>query len=89
MYLYIMPVIFRIGPFRIVIFVNDHEPPHVHCIGKGESAVIEIKSGQIKSNNGVHPKDLKKLIDFIIEQSDVLLIEWRHYHGKEEETDFE
>jgi hypothetical protein len=79
-----MPIIFRIGPFRIVIFVNDHEPPHVHCIGKGERAVIEIKSGLIRSNKGVHDKDLKKLTGFIKEQSDVLLTEWRYFHGEEE-----
>ena len=80
-----MPVVFRVGPFRIIIFVNDHAPPHVHCVGKGEEAVIEIESGAVRSNQGVHSKDLKRLVNFVKEQSDVLLIEWRHHHGKEKE----
>ena len=28
-----MPTLFRVGAWRVVIFLNDHEPAHVHVIG--------------------------------------------------------
>jgi hypothetical protein len=43
-----MPTIFVLGPFRIVINTADHPPAHVHCVGPGVVAVIEIKGQKPK-----------------------------------------
>lgn len=78
-----MPTIFIIGPFRIVINTADHRPAHVHCIGPGVAVIIEIGSQRVIRNNGVSPKDVKRLKEFIEEHKDVLITEWRHYHEEE------
>src|SRR5580700_5881061 len=36
-----MPTVLRIGGLRVVIYPNDHPPPHVHVIGaKGEAVLM-------------------------------------------------
>ncbi len=37
-----MPTVLRIGGLRVVIYPNDHPPPHVHVIGAQEQAVFQI-----------------------------------------------
>lgn len=78
-----MPTIFFFRSFRIMIYLNDHEPAHVHCVGPGVEALIEIESGKLVKNEGVTARDMKKLIEFISDHEDELMFEWRHYHDKE------
>jgi hypothetical protein len=78
-----MPTIFVIGPFRIVINTKDHRPAHVHCVGPGIFVVIEILNQEVIRNKGVALKDIKRLKEFILENQDVLISEWRHYHEEE------
>ena len=37
-----MPTVHRAGGLRIVVFLNDHEPEHVHAIGSGGEAKIDL-----------------------------------------------
>jgi hypothetical protein len=37
-----MPTVMRIGVLRIVIYPNDHRPPHVHVRGAGTEAVFVL-----------------------------------------------
>lgn len=30
-----MATLFHVGSYRIVIYANDHSPPHVHAVGDG------------------------------------------------------
>ncbi|MCE3009686.1 MAG: DUF4160 domain-containing protein [Proteobacteria bacterium] len=83
MYIVNMPTIFVIGPFRIIINTKDHRPAHVHCVGPGVSVIIAILDQEVIRNNGVSPKDTKRLKEFIKVQSEVLMNEWRHYHEEE------
>lgn len=83
MYIANMPTIFAIGPFKIIINTADHRPAHVHCVGPGVSIVVEIVGQRIIKNKGVSPKDLRRLTEFIKENEEVLMNEWRHYHEKE------
>ena len=78
-----MPTIFVIGPFKIIINTKDHRPAHVRCVGPGIFVIIEIMTGEVIRNKGAGSKDIKKLIDFIEENQEVLIIEWRHYHEEE------
>lgn len=83
MYNAIMPVILRIGPFKIIINIKDHWPAHVHCVGPGVTIIIEIMSQRVIRNKGVSPKDTKRLQLYIEENKDVLMNEWRHYHEED------
>jgi hypothetical protein len=35
-----MVTVARIGALRLVIFADDHDPPHVHVIGDGETKIV-------------------------------------------------
>ncbi len=37
-----MVTVDRIGNLRVVIYTNDHRPPHVHVIGDGKEAVFKL-----------------------------------------------
>lgn len=83
MYNAIMPTIFDIGPFRIIINTKDHRPAHVHCVGPGIFVIIEIATQEVTRNKGVSQKDIKRLQVIVAENKDVLMNEWRHYHEEE------
>jgi hypothetical protein len=75
-----MPTIIEFRNYRIVIYTNDHMPPHVHCIGPGISARIEIKTRRVMSNDGIGAKDLRRLADLIEKYETVLMDEWNRIH---------
>jgi Domain of unknown function (DUF4160) len=35
-----MPTVFREDGLRVMIFVDDHDPPHVHVFGDGETKIV-------------------------------------------------
>ncbi|MDP9153774.1 MAG: DUF4160 domain-containing protein [Pseudomonadota bacterium] len=37
-----MPTIFRIGAARVVIYLNDHMPAHVHVLDGNQHAVFNL-----------------------------------------------
>lgn len=37
-----MPDVLNLFGFRVVIYYNDHQPAHVHVVGKGIEAVFEL-----------------------------------------------
>ena len=37
-----MPTVLRFGAFRVMIYLNDHRPPHVHVLGRGCQAVFNL-----------------------------------------------
>ena len=47
-----MPTIGRIGPLSVMIFRNDHDPPHFHVIGADFSAKFTIADLTLLSGNG-------------------------------------
>lgn len=47
-----MPTIGRIGPFNVMIFRNDHDPPHFHVFGPEFSAKFAIGDAALLSVNG-------------------------------------
>ena len=42
-----MPEIKRFGGFRILMFFQDENPPHVHVTGAGFAAKIRILTGTV------------------------------------------
>lgn len=41
-----MPSFMRIGRIRLMIFPNDHEPPHVHAIGNQWHVKVALGNGE-------------------------------------------
>ena len=80
----IMPTLFRVGPYRVVVYPNDHSPAHVHAVGAGHAkfvlgstadqvAVVEI--------TGISVGDLRKLAETIIDRHAECCAGWSKWHG--------
>jgi len=53
-----MPTILRFHGFNIMIFVDDHEPAHVHALGHGGFVVFELlcPDGPVRFREGTGVK---------------------------------
>jgi hypothetical protein len=76
-----MPVIYREEGFRIVIWPNDHQPPHVHCFKANVEAVILLDSGRVREANGMSARDVCRAVEIVSEHQDLFLNRWREIHG--------
>ena len=79
-----MPTLFRQDGFRVVIYTDDHEPPHVHVL-KGETEVkidlgSETKPPTIVFSRGKR-SDAKQALALVIDRQTNLLEAWRTIHG--------
>jgi hypothetical protein len=75
-----MVTVHRAFGFRLVMFTNDHAPPHVHVFGQGGEAKIELRSGRdvtVVWVNGIARNDLRRLIAEVQEKHTMLLDAWR------------
>lgn len=81
-----MPTIDREGPFKVIVYLNDHEPAHVHVwhasgvividlvTEEGEPSIREIR-GEVKDNDAQRAFDLAK------KKQAVYLERWNEIHG--------
>lgn len=59
----VVVTILREGGFRVVIYLDDHEPAHVHVIGAGEAKINLAGSGdapELVWSVGMSRADLRK-----------------------------
>ena len=70
---------------RVVVYPNDHRPPHVHVIGQGHEAVFtrndSVGPVTLKENYGFSARDLTRTEYELEENLDVLLSAWEEIHG--------
>ncbi len=80
-----MPTALREGGFEVVIYTNDHQPPHVHVFNADGEAIIilgdEDTLPSLRAITGMKKKDVRKAFAIIVNNRDFLLEEWRRIHG--------
>lgn len=80
-----MPTIIRVRGLRVIIYTNDHWPPHVHVIGPGREAKIALgDEGRLPSvvtNAGLSRAQLAAMLVEINRNRDLLMQRWREIHG--------
>lgn len=64
---------------RFVIYLNDHEPAHVHVYGDGE-ARIDIVEVAVISNRGMSKRDLTRALNTVSAYRDTFLEKWHDIH---------
>ncbi len=42
-----MPTVKNFGSYRIMLFAEDHNPPHVHVIGRDFQAKVRIRDAAV------------------------------------------
>jgi hypothetical protein len=79
-----MVTIFRDSGLRFVIFMVDHEPPHVHVFGDG-MAKIELGSSddavRVVDTERMKTGDIRKAKRVVMERRDELMAKWEELHG--------
>jgi hypothetical protein len=75
-----MITVLRSAGMRFVIYVNDHEPAHLHVYGDGE-ARIDILRVSVISNRGMKQRDLALALDIVEQKKAMLLMKWQEIHG--------
>jgi hypothetical protein len=74
----------RAHGLRIVIFVDDHEPAHVHVFGDGQAKINLIGPSGVPElvwAEGMKRGDVRRAINVVVEQRESLLACWRDIHG--------
>jgi len=73
-----MPEIARFGNFKLLMFFQDENPPHVHIKGADFAAKIRISNGDMLA--GVAPnKVLKQARRWVDERRAELLAIWNEF----------
>ena len=71
--------------WRVVIFTNDHRPPHVHVVGAEEHARFELLCDlghvQLISNIRFGVSQLKQIERYLSNHLAQLCSEWERIHG--------
>lgn len=79
-----MVTVLRSDGLRVVIYLDDHEPAHVHVIGDGE-AKIELggASGEpvLVWSRGFSSADLRRAFRLVRAHRDALIERWSEFHG--------
>lgn len=79
-----MVTVHREAGLRFIIFVDDHEPAHVHVIGDGTAKINLMGPDgkpELVSNDGFKAGDLRKAMRIVAERQAFLLERWIEYHG--------
>jgi hypothetical protein len=85
-----LPTIDRFGPYRVVIYLDDHEPAHVHVIhSSGSAAVFDISNvrapalrelrGDMKIN------EVRGALNLVRKSGAEYLESWQQIHGGQDE----
>ena len=78
-----MPTILRFRGLRVVIYVNDHYPPHVHVIGPRREARIALGDERpwLMTSEGLSRRQVAAALLKVSENRDLLTQRWREIHG--------
>ena len=80
-----MPTIMRIGGLRVVVYPNDHRPPHVHVIGGGGEAVFNLNCPNgpvaLRETVGFSRTQLQRIADALNANLASGCAAWEDVHG--------
>jgi Domain of unknown function (DUF4160) len=75
-----MPTIAVVDGIRIVIYYNDHDPPHFHAIGPGFRLLVEIASLGIIGGSAP-PAIARRVLDWAAPRQAALALCWARAHN--------
>jgi hypothetical protein len=79
-----MPTALRIDGLRVVIYPNDHRPPHVHVLGAGTEAVfiLNCPAGPptLRGSFGFATPELNRIASALAVNLTALCAEWERIH---------
>ncbi|MDY6393460.1 MAG: DUF4160 domain-containing protein [Bacteroidales bacterium] len=76
-----MPELFRFYGFVFMFFSLEHEPIHIHVVGKEGQAkfVFDGQEFALQESKNVKLNDLKRIAKVIKENKDIIINRWNEY----------
>jgi hypothetical protein len=79
-----MPVVLRIGKYRFVIYVFDHEPAHVHVKSDDAEAIFYLNCPagpvSLRKNFGFGASEVNQVLHLVRQNLEVLCAAWKALH---------
>ena len=80
-----MPTVLRLDGLRVVIYLNDHRPPHVHVLGAGNQAVFDLGCPDgppgLRDSFGFTTTELNRINSALAGRLAALCAEWERIHA--------
>ena len=74
-YTYPVPTLQRFADCRVVMYLDDHPPPHVHVLLRsGRDCIVDIATMQISGK--VAEREIREALVWIEQEQAFLLSEW-------------
>lgn len=77
--------ILTLKSLRVVIYTNDHRPPHVHVVGPDEHArfelLCELGRVHLMDAHGFSGKRLQEIARYLVAHLTTLCTQWGEIHG--------
>jgi hypothetical protein len=80
-----MVTVLRAHGLRVVIFVNDHQPAHVHVFGDGEAKINLLGvdgAPDLVWVEGMSRGEVRRAMRMVTEPQALLLARWEDIHGR-------
>jgi len=80
-----MVTVLRTEGLRMVIFVDDHQPAHVHVYGDGQAKINLAGPGGLPElvwADGMTRGEVRRAMRIVAEAQAVLLARWESIHGR-------
>jgi hypothetical protein len=80
-----MVTVLRAHGLRVVIFVNDHRPAHVHVFGDGEAKINLLGADGAPDLiwvEGMSRGEVRRAMRMVTEPQALLLARWEDIHGR-------
>lgn len=79
-----MVTVLRESGLHIVIYLDDHPPPHVHVFGDGSAKIAlgtDHETPVVVRTAGMKAGELKKALSVVLEHRLALMEKWKEFHG--------
>ncbi|MBZ0294672.1 MAG: DUF4160 domain-containing protein [Anaerolineae bacterium] len=71
--------------YRIVMYLNDHEPAHVHVKKAGHEARVQLSPVHLMDNWGYNNREINVILEIVEKYQDVLLEAWVRFFPDEDD----
>ena len=79
-----MVTVLRASGLRVVIFVDDHRPAHVHVFGDGQAKINLLAANGVPDlvwSDGMTRSEVRRALRIVVEHQATLLTRWKEIHG--------
>ncbi len=74
-----MPTLRRFSESRVLMYLGDHPPPHVHVVLRdGRDCIVEIESLLVIGK--LAGREIRDALNWIEDEKTFLLTEWQRYN---------